>query len=82
MAVKQIFAGVEVGRRVGFGVQRAESRELLSGPDAVRDPVAPLQIKSGSHYGQGPASHHSGTLGMRHHEDRRGTLTQRLMSAA
>ncbi|SRR5260370_25999161 len=42
VAVEQILPGIDIERRPGFPVQRAESHELLSRADAVRDPVALL----------------------------------------
>jgi hypothetical protein len=44
VAVEQILAGIDIERRPGFRMQRAESHKLLSHPDAARPPVAALQI--------------------------------------
>ena len=44
MAVKEIFAGVDIERRAGFRVQRTEADELGAVADRPGDPVLLLQI--------------------------------------
>src|SRR6266851_9948882 len=44
VTVEQILAGIDIKRRPGIPVQRAESHELLSRSDAATGPVAPLQV--------------------------------------
>src|SRR5712691_6974665 len=44
VTVEQILAGIDIERRPGIPVQRAESHELLSCGDAATGPVAPLQV--------------------------------------
>src|SRR5260370_36201308 len=43
VTVEQILAGIDIERRPGIPVQRAESHELLSCGDAATGPVPPLQ---------------------------------------
>ena len=42
VAVEQILTGIDIERRTGVRVQRAQSHELLSRADAVRGPIALL----------------------------------------
>src|SRR5713226_7156126 len=44
VTIEQILAGIDIERRPGIRVQRAESHELLSRGDAATGPVAPLQV--------------------------------------
>src|SRR5712692_3793683 len=48
VTVEQILAGIDIKRRPGIRVQRAESHELLSRGDAATGPVAPLQVLQAS----------------------------------
>jgi hypothetical protein len=44
VTVEQILAGIDIERRPGIPVQRAESHKLLSRGEATTGPVAPLQV--------------------------------------